>query len=257
MVKHLLKFLPDDIALRHYREPFVGAGSLFFALGPQTATLTDANAHLINCYQQVRANPDLIHSYLTRHLAKTGEKYYYRIREKYNKSKPSAAQAARFIYLNKTCFNGVFRVNRLGEFNVPYGRKEPPSLPSRKHLSLVSAALGSAELYEIGYIDALADVGKSDFIYLDPPYPPLNGTSFFNHYTASRFTQEEQKKVLAAAQHLDRRGCKFMISNADTSLIRELYRDYNIHQLDVRRWVTANSKKHMVSELLITNYSLS
>ena len=255
MVSHLLKFLPEDIVLRHYREPFVGAGSLFFALGPQTATLTDANAHLINCYQQVKTNPDLIHSYLTQHLAKTGEKYYYRMREKYNKSRPSAAQAARFIYLNKTCFNGVFRVNRLGQFNVPYGWKEPPPLPSMQELSIASNALSKSNIARLDFKDAMSNGKESDFFYLDPPYPPLNGTSFFTHYTKDRFSIADQVELSRLIHRLNDKGCKFMMSNAHTDLTRKLYSMYNQYEISVRRWVTSRAKKHFVSEMIVTNYT--
>jgi DNA adenine methylase len=134
LVKSLIQYLPKDISKRKYIEPFVGAGSLFLALQPKNAIISDSNKHLIDTYRYIRKNPDLIHIYLSQHAKNSSEKYYYQVRNRYNRSKPSAAQSARFIYLNKTCFNGIFRVNMEGEFNVPYGWKHPTFLPSLNHL---------------------------------------------------------------------------------------------------------------------------
>ena len=254
LINYLKKYLPVDYANRRYCEPFLGAGSLFFSLKPQNAFISDLNEHLINCYQHIRDNPKLISTYLQRHSKNTSEDYYYGLRDLYNKSADSIAQAARFIYLNRTCFNGIFRVNLKGEFNVPYGWKEPPPIPTFGQLLETSKSLEKTRIEAISFDLALAQINKKDFIYLDPPYPPLNGTSFFTHYTSDRFLKEDQKRLAQLVKELDKVGCKILMSNADTKYIRELYKKFNISNLSVRRWVTSKAVKHQVSELVITNY---
>ncbi|MBC8484761.1 MAG: Dam family site-specific DNA-(adenine-N6)-methyltransferase [Bacteroidetes bacterium] len=254
IVQKLLRFIPENIYELNYREPFVGAGSLFFALQPSQAWLSDANSHLINCFKHVRDYPDLINTYLKQHAAKTCKDYYYNIRQQYNRGYESTAQAARFIYLNKTCFNGIFRVNKNGQFNVPYGWKEPPALPQLHLLRQASVALKNAKLTALPFEKILLNISKNDFIYLDPPYPPLNGTSYFTHYTVERFCEKDQRKLANLAKQLDSFGCRFMMSNADVPLVRELYHQFNIFMFSVNRSISCKSKRHNVSELIITNY---
>ncbi len=250
----LLAFLPTDVRERTYREPFLGGGSLFFALRPRAAILSDANKHLIKCYEFVRDQPELVARYLRFHALKNTMAYYYRVREEYNNAEFSAAQAARFIYLNKTCFNGIFRVNSKGKFNVPYGRKESPAIPTDNDLISIAAILKNASLKASSFEKALDNASKGDFIYLDPPYPPLNGTAYFTHYTIDRFSVQDQTKLADCVNELDRGRCLFMISNADTPLIRRLYQKYELVSLPVIRYLTCKSIRHKVKELVITNY---
>jgi len=252
----LTRHLPSDLGSRTYHEPFVGAASLFFFIQPERAVLSDANEHLMNCYVTIRDHPDLVYTYLRKHGAQSSESYYYAVRDRYNIARHSVAQAARFVYLNKTCFNGIFRVNTKGQFNVPYGHKEPPALPSRGQLRAASGALKRAELSILPFEQALQEVSDSDFVYLDPPYPPLNGTSYFTHYTTDRFCESDQKRLAQVVQQLDRAGCKFMMTNADIPLIRGLYGQFNIAELSVRRYITCRASKHQVTELVITNYDI-
>jgi len=254
LIKRLLRYLPPDARLRSYWEPFLGAGSLFFSIRPRKAVLSDLNSHLIQCYQQIRDNPSRVASYLNAHAAENSADHYYDTRDEYNRSKSSAAQAARFIYLNKTCFNGVFRVNKNGEYNVPYGDKNNPLFPSAAKLREVSQALGTAKLKVGSFADLLANVRSDDFIYLDPPYPPLNGTSYFTHYTADRFSNEDQESLADVFRDLDNKGCVLMMTNADTELVRKLYRGFRLTPLSVTRYVTCKSTRHRVDELVITNY---
>ncbi len=241
---------------RKYHEPFVGAASLFLAVQPERAILSDANAHLIACYKWIRNSPDLVAEYLQKHRGNNSEKYYYQIRDLYNRTESSAAQAARFVYLNKACFNGIFRVNTEGEFNVPYGKKEPPAIPTREELQAVGKLLKGTTLHARTFESALEDVEKGDFVYLDPPYPPLNGTAYFTHYTAERFGEADQKKLATAVKNLDKRGAKFMMSNADTKLIRRIYSGNTFFEVSVIRFVSCKAKKHKAKELIITNYSI-
>lgn len=254
LVKRFLPFLPPDLDRRLYREPFLGAGSLFFAVRPARAVLSDANDHLIRCYEFVRDNPERVGACLAQHACRSSRGYYYRIRNDYNRLPFSSAQAARFIYLNKACFNGIFRVNREGKFNVPYGSKSRLILPSRTLLRRASYALKRARIEVAPFERALEDAQRGDFIYLDPPYPPLNGTSFFRHYTAVRFQVQDHERLARCVRELDARGCLVLISNADTSPIRRLYTGFNIASLSVTRFVTCKATKHRIRELVITNY---
>jgi len=253
LVRYLLQSLPKDHTARVYREPFFGAGSLFFALKPRKAVLSDANEHLISCYQHVRDNYASVRKHLASYGGRSTKSGYYEVRDQYNRSRFSAAQAARFIFLNKTCFNGIFRVNTNGEFNVPYGRKKRPALPDPEKLRSIGEALLRAELRVTDFQDAVAEAEAGDFVYLDPPYPALNGTAFFTHYTASRFSDTDQEKVAAACHKMDRKGCLFLVSNADTEKIRTLYKNYNCQAVDATRFLTCKTK-YSTRELLITNY---
>jgi DNA adenine methylase len=257
IVRHLLHCLPKH-RVEDYWEPFLGAGALFFSLAPDRAHLSDSNSALIACFRQVRERPNLVYRYLTEHLAKTSEQYYYQVRTAYNRNrhKPSAAQAARFIYLNRTGFNGIFRVNRNGEYNVPYGHKDPPPAPSKEDLRVASNLLSNASFQDQSYDVVLAEnaAKPGDLIYLDPPYPPLSLTSNFTHYTASRFSWRDHERLAALAHELKMRGCLVMISNSDTRHVRALYSDWNLHALPVTRWIAANGSRHKVRELVISSY---
>jgi DNA adenine methylase len=219
--------------------------------------LSDLNNHIIDCHIHVRDNPELLARYLQSHTRKNSPDYYYHIRRAYNKGRSSVAQAARFIYLNHTCFNGIFRVNLRGEFNVPYGHRNAPNFPSRNALIKASQTLSITKLTVAHFGDAIARPDTNDFYYLDPPYPPLNGTSFFTHYTPARFDEADQRQLADAVHLIDASGALFMMTNADVGLIHRLYREYNILRFSVPRWISCKHKKHRVHELLITNYEVS
>lgn len=254
LVRRLLNFIPADLRDRLYREPFLGAGSLFFAVQPRRAVLSDANEHLIRCYEHVRDDWELVGRYLRDHRSSDCENHYYRVRDVYNTSAFSPAQAARLIYLNKACFNGIFRVNEKGSFNVPYGRKDRPALPNNPSLRAASRILIRAVLCVADYRRALADATEGDFVYLDPPYPPLDGTAYFTHYTKDRFNQEDQQELADWVQKLDKIGCLVMMTNADTRLIRSLYCRFDVVPIRVRRFLSCKAKRHSADELIITNY---
>ena len=240
-----------------YYEPFLGAGSLFFHLGPSKATLSDNNKDLIDCYKAVKKRPELVLSYLQHYLSNTCEEYYYNMRKKYNNSKASIAKAALFIYLNKTCFNGIWRVNKKGEFNVPYGYREPPSLLSRNNLLDISKALSKATISHKDYKQILRHAKEGDFVYFDPPYPPLNGTSYFTHYTKEGFDKKDHAELASVANMLNERGCYVMISNADMPYIRFLYESiFNIYGIEITRLIRADGKRYKVREIAITNYEV-
>ena len=254
LLTDLMMLLPPDVRSRRYYEPFAGGASLFFALCPESAVLSDANAHLIKCYEFVRDVPQRVAAYLRMHASRTCRDYYYTVRSVYNQRRYSAAQAARFIYLNKTCFNGIFRVNKRGKFNVPYGWKEPPALPDEDALVRASKALKRAKLLAAPFEEILSAPRIGDFVYLDPPYPPLNGSAYFTHYTRGRFGEADQERLAASFCALTKRGCLVMMSNADTSLTRNLYRPFKARHLEVTRYVSCKKQKHRAQELIITNY---
>jgi DNA adenine methylase len=250
----LINHCPHEARSRTYFEPFLGAASLFFALRPTRAVLGDANKHLISAYDYVRRDPTAVARNLRALAAEDSTSTYYRVRDDYNRSDPSAVQTARFIYLNRTCFNGIFRVNKLGAFNVPYGHKAQPWFPGSSDLRAISGLLKAAELHAGDYRETLETADHCAFVYLDPPYPALNGTSNFTHYTMDRFNTANQHELASHVRELDARGCLVMVSNADTPLIRELYSGFDISELSVTRYVTCKAVKHRVGELVITNY---
>lgn len=254
LVHRLLPYFPADLGVKRYHEPFAGAASLFFSLKPKSAQLSDLNEHLIECYKQVRDNYVAVASYLREHKRLDSVDHYYRVRDLYNRSSFGAPQAARFVYLNQTCFNGVFRVNKSGQFNVPYGDKPEPIVPTTAELALVSESLKHATLTVSHYENAFAKVKNGDFVYLDPPYPPLNGTSFFTHYTRDRFSAEDQEQLASAVRVLHKRGALFLMTNADLPAIRKLYRGFYLSELSVTRYVSCKGTRYKIGELVITNY---
>ncbi len=179
------KYIPTNLNGNTYWEPFFGAGSLFFLTQPHTAVVSDLNSQLIQFYITIRDNPLLLYKYISQ--LKSNKRNYYKIRKLYNSSRPSVKQSARFLFLNKTCFNGIFRVNKKGDFNVPYGKIKNPSLPSKPELLAISKLLKKVKISSNSYKDISKYVKTGDFIYLDPPYPPVNGGSSFTHYTIEGF----------------------------------------------------------------------
>jgi DNA adenine methylase len=246
--------LPDPNSYGYYLEPFLGGGAIFFQLQPDNAILSDLNQGLIQAYIAIRDRPGLIAAYLREFKENDSSVNYYKERAKYNRLSNSYKQAARFIYLNRTCFNGIFRVNRDGEFNVPYGYKDNPIIPTEEYLSKISAILKKAVLESNDYKITLTKARKGDFIYLDPPYPPVNGTSYFTHYTKERFSRDDQLEVFETAEDLSRMGCKVLITNAELPLIVDLYKTWNLIPTETTRYITSSKKKHKVKELLIKNF---
>ncbi len=256
LIRWLSKFVPTGLDGHTYWEPFLGAGSLFFAIEPKKAVLSDINSDLIMCFNAVMERPDLVSRYLREHRNSLSKDYYYEIRSKYNISKDTFAKAAMFIFLNQTCFNGIWRVNSAGKFNVPVGCINSPALPSRRDLLKLSGILVKTELKVGDFREVLKDTKENDFIYMDPPYARLNSASYFTHYNKDRFDDDDQIAVADTLIELDKKGCKVLISNVDTEFIRSLYNGFNITEQDVTRWVRADGKRYQVSELLVYNYEL-
>ena len=253
-----------------YIEPFLGGGALFFYLVSNknkrfTAYLSDINSELINSYLVVKDNVEKLIILLTQNeieYNKAPEEYYNNLRENYNlRSCPDKIErAAQFITLNRTCFNGLYRVNRKGEFNVPWGKYVNPSICDGNNLRNVSNVLCNPEvtIKACDYKEALLDAREGDFIYLDPPYIPVSSTAYFTSYTKYEFSPDDQKDLASVFRKLDERGCKVMLTNSDTPSTRELYSDYAKYTqgVDSKRSINSKgSKREGHTDLIIRNYS--
>lgn len=242
-----------------YHEPFFGGGALFFEMHAQgmlsrrRAYLSDANVRLIECYDTLRDNVATLLQLLSIHADLHCPEYFYATRAE--APSEAARRAARLIYLNRTCFNGLYRENSRGEFNVPMGRYKNPRICDEDNLLAVSAALKKAKLFHRDFEAAAHDVVKGDFIYLDPPYDPISPTSYFTSYHANEFTREDQERLARVYRELDQRGAKLLLSNSDTPFIRSLYKGFTIETVYARRNVNSQaSKRGPVAEVLVRNY---
>ena len=243
-----------------YYEPFAGGAALLLDINPTTAVLNDINPELINMYQQVRDKVETVIRELSKfdnlhEVSSEPKLFYYDIRKDFNTylGSNTPTQAARFIYLNKHCFNGLYRVNKKGEFNVPFNGKLSGWSADPDHLRELSSRLQSVHITCGDYIDTVKDALAGDFVFFDSPYAPLNPTSFVD-YTKEGFDYEDHVTLAALFKVLTDRGCYCMLTNHDTPLIRELYKDYRIETLDVRRSINRNGKDRKGIEVIITNY---
>ena len=260
-LEYIRERLPENF--NTYFEPFLGGAAVLLDLNPATAVVSDINPELINMYQQVRDNVDSVLLELTvidraHETTDDPKAYYYLVREKYNKHlcDNNAVQAARFIYLNKHCFNGLYRVNSKGEFNVPFNGKLSGRSFDADHLRELSSRLQSVHILCDDYVDTVKDALAGDFIFFDSPYAPLTPTSFTD-YTKEGFDYEDHVNLAALFKILSNRGCYCMLTNHDTPLIRELYKDYKIETVDVRRSINRNGSGRTGTEVIITNYNSS
>ena len=214
----LLKNMPTSF--NRYFEPFIGGGALFFELQPYNAYISDMNEELINLYCVVRDNVYELISDLSKH--KITKEYYLKIRnlDRTNKYKKltNVQRASRFIYLNRTCFNGLYRVNSKGEFNVPFGNYKNPRIVDIDNLLSCSSLLKNTEIKHADFSKVLEYAKKGDFVYFDPPYVPLNETSSFTSYTKNGFDMDMQVKLKEVCDELNLKGVNFMLSNSDTSI---------------------------------------
>jgi DNA adenine methylase len=232
----------------------LGGAAVFFYLNPASATLTDINAELINAYRCVRDNVEELIEILEVHQLRHCKDYYYNVRQ--CKGVTNVEKAARLIYLNKTCFNGLYRENSKGEFNVPIGKYKNPKICNPVLLRSVSAALQNAQINVRPFEDILNYVNSSDdFVYFDPPYHPLSPTSNFTAYSRYSFSQDDQIRLKEVFAELAERGVKVMLSNSDCKFIRTLYSDFNINSILAARLINSDiMKRGKISEVLITSY---
>ncbi len=237
-----------------YIEPFLGGGAVFLSLAPQEAFLTDANEELINCFRMVRDYPEE----LLRSVAKfkISEKEYYKIRGLEPSKLSCVYRAARFIYLNKTCFNGLYRVNKNGKFNVPFGKIKHCTLANPEIIFKANRVLKKSKLFVMDYLETLGKFAhRGDFIYLDPPYLPVGKFSDFKRYTKNFFYREDHERLAIICKELNQRGCKFLLSNSYHSFIISLYSSFKIEKVQANRFINCHgNKRGKIAELIITNY---
>ena len=251
LLPELMQRLPH--ASGQYLEPFLGGGALFFQLSPRKAIISDLNQELIDCYRVVRDQPDALINILETY--KYDKDFYYAMRARNPMNLDPVARAARTIYLNKTGYNGLYRVNGKGIFNVPFGRYVNPRICDAPNLLGCSAVLKQVEL-ECRPFDAVIHHAKpGDFIYFDPPYIPRSNTAYFTAYEKHGFGMSNQEKLAEVFTELDRMGVYVMLSNACVPWIKKAYARFNIHRVKAARHVNRDaSKRGAVSEVIITNY---
>ena len=255
LLPELLTRVPERFT--RYFEPFVGGGALFFALTPERAVLSDVNPDLINAYNVVKSNLTELMRDLRRHIY--CEEYYYKVRNVDRTSAykrwSSVRRAGRLIFLNKTCYNGLYRVNSKGEFNTPFGDYKNPKILDRDNLLACSRELQRATIVLESFEGVLKRAKKGDFVYFDPPYAPLSATSNFTSYSKGGFDSVMQVALRDVCLKLDKKGIKFMVSNSSAPLILELYKMFKISFVTASRAI--NSKvagRGEIEEVIVTNY---
>lgn len=263
LLPEIRKYVPEKFG--RYFEPFVGGGAVFFDLvaagrmarhvvAPPGAVLGDANQELMATYGAVRSGVEKVCARLRRHADRHSETYYYGVRARPYDAKGSVAcVGARMIYLNRTSFNGLYRVNKRGEFNVPFGRYKNPTICDKENLLACSRALRMAKLESGDFEVIVALAERGDFAYFDSPYCPVSTTSNFTSYTRDGFTLDDQRRLAECARALKARGVHVLLSNADVPIVRKLYKGFELHRVSARRNINSKGgKRGAVGELLIT-----
>lgn len=258
LIDQFKQFFPKEID--RYFEPFVGGGAILFYIlknyKPKEVYIFDINEELINTYEVIRDDVKNLIEDLKKLKKLHNKEYYYQIRAENPILLSKLTRATRFIYLNKTCFNGLYRVNSKGGFNVPMGKYTNPLICPEEDLLEISKLLKNVKIYNLSFENCLKFTRKEDFIYFDPPYYPLKKSSFTT-YTKNIFLEEEQKKLREVFEKLNNKGCKIMLSNSDTNFIKELYKDYNTHFVNATRMINCNGKNRgKITEIVVTNYPL-
>lgn len=243
-----------------YVEPFIGGGAVLFSMQPKKAIINDYNHELINVYKTVRDNLDELLELLKNHEANNSSDYYYEVRaldrEISFKSMSNVEKAARIIYLNKTCYNGLYRVNSSGQFNSPYGRYKNPNIVNEAVLRAISNYFNNNDIAILNgdYREAIKNLDIDSFIYLDPPYMPISTSSSFTGYTEGGFGYSSQIQLKEECDKLTRQGIRFVQSNSDCEVIRELYKDYKIKTVKAKRSINSVAvKRGEINEVLIYN----
>ncbi|WEV37465.1 DNA adenine methylase [Lactobacillus sp. ESL0677] len=250
-----------DIDSNTYFEPFLGGGAMLFSLAPKKAVINDLNADLINLYRVVRDEPEELLKLLKEHQANNSKEYYLKVRAEDRNENFSnltkVEKAARLLYMLKVDFNGMYRVNSKGQFNVPYGRYKNPKIADYENIMTVSEYLSKkgVEIYQENYSEAVQKAEKGDLVYFDPPYIPLSETANFTSYTSEGFNNKDQEQLRDLFFKLSNSGVNVMLSNSDTPKTREMYAKANIHEVQANRAINSNAKKRgKIGELIITNY---
>ncbi len=264
LLTQLEKFLPEKY--NSYFEPFLGGGAVFFSMSPHKSYLNDINQTLIQSYLNVKNNVDKLIMSLKNiedeFLSKNEEqrkKFYYSAREKYNSLSPEDFEKSiYFLFLNKTSFNGIYRENSKGGFNVPMGKYKNPKIVDEDNLKVVSKALANSHISSGSYIDAVKDAVAGDFVYFDPPYHPLSETSSFTSYSKDSFSKEDQISLRDLFIELDKKGVYVMLSNSSAPFIKEIYSGYNQIPVSASRMINSKAdKRGKINEVVIVNYPIT
>ncbi len=255
LLPEILPRLPADF--NAYHEPFIGGGALFFTLGTQETPrhfhLSDLNQALIDVYQALRDRVDEVIALLHEHEYERD--HYYKIRALDPKNLTLPERAARVLYLNKTCYNGLYRENKSGQFNVPFGRYKNPNICDEPNLRAASAVLERAQIEQRHFSTVLETAQAGDFVYFDPPYYPVSATANFTAYSRYGFSQQDQVDLRDVFAELTARGVYAMLSNSDTPFIRDLYADFNVHTVYASRAINSKAgARGKVSEVLVCGY---
>lgn len=256
LLTDILPRIPENCST--YVEPFVGGGAVFFELQPKKAIINDLNAELINVYRVVRDFPEELIRELEHHAQRNDKDYFYKIRSMdrqldYEQVNP-IQRAARILYLNKTCYNGLYRVNSAGQFNTPYGKYKNPKIVDGAAIRAMSKYLNrkGIKICQGDYKAVLKGLRKGAFVYFDPPYLPLSSSASFTGYTQGGFTYKQQQELKRECDKLRKRGIAFLLSNSDCPEIRQLYSDYTIVTVKAKRNVNSNgSARGEINEVLI------
>ncbi|MGO3836082.1 MAG: DNA adenine methylase [Lactococcus cremoris] len=255
------KILPLIPKHSTYVEPFVGGAAVLFELQPTKAIINDYNHELINVYNIIKSNPEELIQTLEKHRELNTKDYFYEIRsldrDPLFDTLTDIEKAARIIYLNKTCFNGLYRVNLSGQFNTPYGKYKNPNIVNASTIRAVSKYFNKDTIKIISgdYKDSLKGLRKGSFVYFDPPYVPISTSSSFTGYTEGGFSLKNQEELKEQCDKLNARGIKFLLSNSDCEFIKELYKDYNIITVKAKRNINRNgSDRGEINEVLVMNY---
>ncbi len=257
LLPELRRYYPKRSAC--YYEPFLGAGAVLFDLEPKRAVINDINRELINTYRAIAHGVEALIAALSRH--RNEKEYYYQLRDldlsaKYQEL-TDIERAARIIFLNKVCFNGLFRVNSQGHFNVPFGDYKNPKIVDEVVLRAASQYLNANDIRmtSLDFAQALQDATKGDFVYLDPPYDPVSDTASFTGYNLDGFRRDEQVRLKSVFDDLSRRGCRVLLSNSATEFIKDLYREYRMDIISATRAINSDAtRRGKVDEVLVMNY---
>jgi DNA adenine methylase len=257
LLNQFADFFPKQF--NKYVEPFLGSGAVFFYIKniyhDKEFFLSDNNQELINCYEIIKCDVEGLLDLLKEHRSKHCKEYYYFQRGVDTKNLSKMEAAARFIYLNKTCFNGLYRVNSKGKFNVPIGSYKNPSIFQEKDLREAQKLLQGVTLKAIPFEEIINIAQQKDFVYFDPPYHPLSPSSSFTSYTSSSFLEKDQSRLADVYRELDEKGCKLMLSNSYSDFILELYSDYRIEKVSAKRMINCNGNgRGAIAEAVILNY---
>ena len=260
LLSEISPLLPKRIT--SYCEPFLGGGAVLFSIQPSKAIVNDLNSDLITVYEVIRDDVEELIDNLKKH--ENSSEYFYTIRDMDRNKETYAAmskveRASRLIYLNKTCFNGLFRVNSSGEFNSPFGHYKNPNIVNEPVLRAVNKYFSSSNITFCNedFAVTLGRISKGSFVYLDPPDDPVSDTANFTGYNRGGFDRNEQIRLKQCCDELTQRGVKFMLSNSATTFIKELYKDYDISIVQAKRAINSDaSKRGAIEEVLIRNYGI-